>query len=143
MQVSPISGAGASQSVDPAYDQAAAEQAVQIRLPGSGSGKVSGDVKVSTGNDNDDQKDPVIDLDGKKKDPADSSIDSAVSNLNYKIKPSRTRCEYSYDKPTRMVSIKVFDDVSGKLIREVPPEESLKMLQKMWEIAGILVDEKR
>ena len=41
------------------------------------------------------------------------------------------------------MSIKVFDKTSDKLIREVPLEESLEMLQKMWELAGLIVDEKR
>ena len=32
---------------------------------------------------------------------------------------------------------------TDKLIREVPPEKSLEALQKIWELAGIIVDEKR
>lgn len=74
------------------------------------------------------------------KDPAKSTIDSAVSSANNRM--VSTRCEYSYDEATKRVSIKVFDKTSDKLIREVPPEESLKMLQKMWELAGLIVDEK-
>ena len=75
------------------------------------------------------------------KDPAKSTIDSAVSSANNRM--VSTRCEYSYDEATKRVSIKVFDKTSDKLIREVPPEESLEMLQKMWELAGLIVDEKR
>ena len=41
------------------------------------------------------------------------------------------------------MSIKVINDDTDEVIREIPPEKSLKMLQKMWEMAGILVDEKR
>jgi flagellar protein FlaG len=55
----------------------------------------------------------------------------------------QTRCEYSYHKETKRVSIKVIDKNTDKVIREIPPEKSLDMLQKMWEMAGILVDEKR
>ena len=29
------------------------------------------------------------------------------------------------------------------MIKEIPSEKALKMLEKAWEIAGILVDEKR
>jgi len=32
---------------------------------------------------------------------------------------------------------------TDKVIREIPPEETLEMLQKLWEVAGLLVDEKR
>ena len=52
-------------------------------------------------------------------------------------------CEYSYHKETNRVSIKVLNADTDEVIREIPPEKSLDMLQKMWEMAGILVDEKR
>ena len=70
------------------------------------------------------------------KDPTQKTIDA-----NQKL--SKTRCEYSYDEPTRRVSIKVYDKETDQLIREVPPEKSLEALQKIWELAGIIVDEKR
>lgn len=94
--------------------------------PSSGSKEVSGDG----------QKMPF-----PSKDPTMNTIDSAISKANSRL--SKTRCEYSYDEATRRVSIKVFDKESEELIREVPPEKSLEMLRKMWELAGIVVDEKR
>ena len=75
------------------------------------------------------------------KDPTKKTIDAMMSEANQKL--SKTRCEYSYDEPTRRVSIKVYDKDTDKLIREVPPEKSLEALQKIWELAGIIVDEKR
>lgn len=75
------------------------------------------------------------------KDPTQKTIDAMMSEANQKL--SKTRCEYSYDEPTRRVSIKVYDKDTDKLIREVPPEKSLEVLQKIWELAGIIVDEKR
>ena len=77
------------------------------------------------------------------KEPSKSTIDSVMSEANQKMRMTKTRCEYSYDEPTKRVSIKVFDKDTDELIREVPPEKSLEMLQKMWELAGIMVDEKR
>lgn len=85
----------------------------------------------------------VQEEDSEGKDPSVSTIDSVVSEANQKMRMTKTRCEYSYDEPTKRVSIKVYDKDTDKLIREVPPEKSLEMLQKMWELAGIIVDEKR
>lgn len=80
--------------------------------------------------------------DGKKKHvPSEATINDAVKSANRKME--RTRCEYSYHEKTNRVSIKVFDAETNEVIREIPPEKSLDMLQKMWEMAGILVDEKR
>lgn len=82
------------------------------------------------------------DKDSKQgKDPSKKTIDSVMSEANQKM--SKTRCEYAYDEPTKRVSIKVYDKETDELIREVPPEKSLEMLQRMWELAGIIVDEKR
>ena len=73
--------------------------------------------------------------------PSEATIDDAVSKANRRME--HTRCEYSYHKETNRVSIKVINDDTNEVIREIPPEKSLDMLQKMWEMAGILVDEKR
>ena len=73
--------------------------------------------------------------------PSEATISDSVSRANRHM--DRTRCEYSYHEKTKRVSIKVFDDETGEVIREIPPEKSLDMLQKMWEMAGILVDERR
>ncbi|MDY3908544.1 MAG: flagellar protein FlaG [Eubacterium sp.] len=77
----------------------------------------------------------------KEHKPSEATIDDAVKSANRRME--RTRCEYSYHKETNRVSIKVFDADTDEVIREIPPEKSLDMLQKMWEMAGILVDERR
>ncbi|MGB8454214.1 MAG: flagellar protein FlaG [Anaerocolumna sp.] len=70
-------------------------------------------------------------------------LKSILNETNNKIKPARTRCEFSYHEDVNRVSIKVMDVDTDKVIREIPPEETLEMLQKLWEVAGLLVDEKR
>lgn len=81
------------------------------------------------------------DAEQKERAASEASIQDAVNSANRKME--HTRCEYSYHKETKRVSIKVINDDTDEVIREIPPEKSLKMLQKMWEMAGILVDEKR
>lgn len=70
-----------------------------------------------------------------------TQIRAAISEANYKA--TRTRCEFSVDEPTNRIAIKVIDKETDKVIREIPAEESLEMLAKIWELAGLLVDEKR
>ena len=38
--------------------------------------------------------------------------------------------------------IQIRDKDTKELIKEVPPEKTLDMIAKAWELAGILVDEK-
>ena len=75
-----------------------------------------------------------------EKEPAMSTIDSAISKMNAEM--AKTRCAYAYDEDTKRITIKVYDDETDELIREVPPEKSLEVLKKVWEMAGIMIDEK-
>lgn len=72
-----------------------------------------------------------------------STIDSTISETNSKIKMSNTQLKYHIDEETQRISIKIIDKDTDKVIREVPPEETLEAIKKIWEIAGIIVDEKR
>ncbi len=74
---------------------------------------------------------------------AKSTIDSTISETNSKIKMSNTQLKYHIDDETQRISIKIIDKDTDKVIREVPPEETLEAIKKIWEIAGIIVDEKR
>ncbi|MEG1459136.1 MAG: flagellar protein FlaG [Acetivibrio sp.] len=74
----------------------------------------------------------------------EKQIKNAIFEANKKIRrPNTTSLEFSYHEETQRVSIQVIDQETKEIIREIPPEKSLDMLQKMWELAGILVDEKR
>lgn len=79
----------------------------------------------------------------KDKTVSDEILKSAIKNVNTKMEYVGTRCEYSYHEVTNRVSIKVIDTDTEEIIREIPPEETLEMVQKMLELAGILVDERR
>jgi len=80
-----------------------------------------------------------------QKDPSqyDKQIKNAISNANSKLKTHRTRCEFSYNEELKRVSIKVLDDETQEVIKEIPAEDTLEMLARMYDLAGILIDEKR
>lgn len=75
----------------------------------------------------------------------DKQLQMAVSDANnkMKMKQSKTKAEFSYHEPTKSVSIKIMDEDTNEVIKEIPPQETLDMIVKMWELAGIMVDEKR
>lgn len=74
---------------------------------------------------------------------SEKQIKEAITSANNKMKEHMTRCEFSYHEESKRVSIKVIDRETDKVIKEIPPEKTLEMVQKMWEMAGLLVDEKR
>lgn len=77
-------------------------------------------------------------------DQLDKKLKDALSMANNKIKQSqpRTRCEFTYHEDMNRVSIKLIDKETDKVVKEIPPEKTIKMIEKLWEIAGLLVDEK-
>ena len=79
----------------------------------------------------------------KKEQNESRRLKSAVDHANTTMKQTKTKCEFSYHEETKRVSIKVIDEDTKEVIKEIPPEETLEMIAKMWELAGILVDEKR
>ena len=68
---------------------------------------------------------------------------SVVDTANDLLKTNRTSARLKYHEATKQVSIKIVDDATQEVIKEIPPEKSIEMLEKMLEMTGILVDEKR
>jgi flagellar protein FlaG len=66
------------------------------------------------------------------------AIDRAIKAMEGKS----TNLEFSVHKQTNIISVKVLDSASGEVIREIPPEKNLDFVAKLWEMAGILIDEK-
>ena len=64
----------------------------------------------------------------------------AVDEINRHIKHSEV--VFGIHDKTNRVTIKIVDKESRKVVREFPPEQTLDMIAKVWEIAGIMVDEK-
>lgn len=66
----------------------------------------------------------------------------AIEHANRALEGVYTQFEFSIHEKTREIMVKVIDRDSGEVIREIPPEQILDMVAKMWELAGILVDER-
>ena len=68
-------------------------------------------------------------------------IKKAVGDLNKKL-DSNTEAVFGVHEKTNRVTIKMVDKDSKKVIKEFPPDKTLDMIAKVWELAGIMVDEK-
>jgi flagellar protein FlaG len=69
-------------------------------------------------------------------------IKKAVEQLNKKM-ANNSEAIFGIHEETNRVTIKIVDKDTKKVIKELPPEKTLDMIAKVWEMAGILVDEKR
>lgn len=70
-----------------------------------------------------------------------NQLKSAVNELNKQMKNSEAI--FGIHDKTNRVTIKIVDKETKEVLKEYPPEQTLDMIAKVWEIAGILVDEKR
>jgi len=78
---------------------------------------------------------------GQQKEPSNDQIRKAVEDINKKANYSDV--QFGIHEGTNRVTIKIVDRETKKVIKELPPEKTLDMIAKAWELAGILVDEKR
>ncbi len=84
-----------------------------------------------------DDKEEVI----KDKEVSPEKVKSAVDDINKQIRS--TRCSFKYHEETNRISITVIDKDTDEVIKEIPPEKTLDMIAKAWELAGLMVDERR
>lgn len=68
-------------------------------------------------------------------------IKKAVEQLNKNL--GHSSAIFGIHEATNRVTIKIVDKDTKEVIKELPPEKTLDMIAKVWELAGILVDEKR
>lgn len=70
-----------------------------------------------------------------------NQIKRAVDEVNRKVK--NNELIFGIHEATNRVTIKVIDKSTKEVLREFPPEQTLDMIAKVWELAGIMVDERR
>lgn len=68
-------------------------------------------------------------------------IKKAVENINKNY--GNTEAVFGIHDGTNRVTIKIVDKQTKKVVKEFPPEKTLDMIAKVWEMAGLMVDEKR
>jgi len=82
--------------------------------------------------------------------PADTQVSTGERKLIEAIEKANnalngTDCSFRFyiHEETKQIMVKVINNQTNKVIREIPPEEILDAVAKIWEIAGLFIDEKR
>ena len=91
---------------------------------------------VREASDNDGK--PVIREEGQA---SNEQIRQSVEKINKNM--SNSEAIFGVHEATNRVMIKIVDKDTKEVIKEFPPEKTLDMIAKVWEMAGIMVDEKR
>ena len=81
--------------------------------------------------------------DGGSQELRDATVIEAIEQANRALQTNNAYLKFSIHEKTHQIMVKVVDSQTDEVIRELPPEKVLDMVARMWELAGILVDEKR
>jgi flagellar protein FlaG len=82
-------------------------------------------------------------LQGRKISLGEEELIKVIEKANKAIQGITTTCEFRIHEATKQIMVKVMDKETGETIREIPPEKVLDIVAKLWEKAGIIVDERR
>ena len=85
------------------------------------------------------EKNPEV----RKNELSERDVLKAVENANRALVFHNTQLEFSIHEQTKEIMVKVIDSNTKEIIREIPNEKILDMVAKLWELAGIFVDERR
>ncbi len=96
-------------------------------------GKLAGNTEASNQNQNQDSIQPK---------PKEDQLQQALDKVKDGFEKANIGFEYSVDEATKREVVKVIDKDTKEVIRQFPPEEILNMLQKMYEMLGVLIDKK-
>ena len=69
-------------------------------------------------------------------------LKKAIAEMNKRINNSNEEAVFGVHEDTNRIMIKIMDKDTKEVIKEFPPEKTLDMIARIWEMAGILVDEK-
>ena len=68
--------------------------------------------------------------------------DGIVNQLNKTLEAFDTHVNLSIDDKSHQTVIKVIDNESGKVVRQIPSEQLLRISERITELLGVIYDEK-
>jgi flagellar protein FlaG len=72
----------------------------------------------------------------------DEMLEKAVEQANKSLENYNRHIERSVHEKTKAIMYVMKDSKTDEVIREFPPKKIQDMIAKMWELAGLFVDEK-
>ncbi len=78
----------------------------------------------------------------ERKKYTEDEIINTIETANKEFIAYDRRFEFSIHEKTKQIMVKIIDVSNDEVIREIPPEKILDLVAAIWEISGILVDER-
>lgn len=78
----------------------------------------------------------------QKYDYAKDDLEKAVEDTNRVIFGDDNHFEFRVHEGTGRIMVKLIDNETDEVIKEIPPEKILDLVANIWDLVGILVDER-
>lgn len=142
MAIEPISSAMTYQvqSSQPANTAQRSAETMEGQTIESNAPKVD-DKTLSVSKSQEESKENFNGDNGQEKDVDQELIRKAMKELSKKSQ--NVTAEFGIHEKTNRITIKMVDKNTKKVIKELPPEKMLDMMARIWEMSGLVVDEKR
>ena len=144
MAIEAMKGAGMSYAGSSSASEVKAESQAKVETASNAAASddlmkktIQIDTKETDKNGKDGNRD---DSQAKQTISENSQIKKAVDEINKKAHNSEA--VFGIHDATNRVTIKIVDKDTKKVLKEYPPENTLDMIAKVWEMAGLLVDKK-
>lgn len=71
---------------------------------------------------------------------SDENLEQIKDATNKVLEQINIQLDFSYDKELNRMVVKVINKETGEVVRQIPPEEMLKIAKRMEEMVGVLLD---
>ena len=89
-------------------------------------------------------EDKIVPLPGSEKTYSKSDLQKEIDGLNKWLQGSqKTHLKFTLHEELGEYYVQIVNEQTDEVIREIPPKKILDMVAKMYEMIGLLVDEKR
>ncbi|WP_432407338.1 flagellar protein FlaG [Wukongibacter sp. M2B1] len=65
-----------------------------------------------------------------------------IERIRRDLKMDKTRLQFSVHEKTKQIMVKIIDNHTQQVVKEIPPEKILDMVASMVERAGLIVDKR-
>ena len=87
-----------------------------------------------------DEKPSVRAADEGDEEMTPSAVEDVAQKMNQVAAVFNASLSFSVDKPTGRTIIRVINKETDEVIRQIPPEEALRLIHKMRDVMGMLLD---
>jgi len=74
--------------------------------------------------------------------PSPKELKRIIDKINENVSRLNKDVKFSYNEAIKSLVVKVIDAKTGRVIREIPPQEVINLQKKLSEVVGIIFDSK-